>query len=309
MSEAINHFACPAKVNLALSVGKPQPDGLHPISSWMVRVSLHDDLLLRPLGPNGEPATAHQPSIVKGDPADDLKIEWSPDALLPTPIDWPAEKDLAVRAHALIERHVGRKLPLQGQLRKRIPVGAGLAGGSSDGATMLRAVDELFQLNLPDDVLRKLAGELGSDLAFFLGEPSAIISGTGDKLEPMPLRRPLHLVLILPALQCNTGAVYRAFDKLAPDAALAEQRVRQAASASAVTDDSLFNDLAEAAMHVEPSLREVHFWCEQAADRPVHVTGSGAGMFVLAEDAEEAGQLSEQLRREARVAALAVRTP
>lgn len=287
-------FECPAKVNLALSVGSPRADGYHPISSWMVRVSLFDDLYLAPLD------DAEAPS--------DYDIAWAADAPVPSRIDWPLEQDLAVRAHRLIEQHVGRSLPVQAQLRKRIPVGAGLGGGSSNGVTMLRAVNDMFSLDIRDDQLHELARQMGSDLAFFLGEPSAVVGGVGEQLTAAPLHRPMDLVLILPALQCNTGAVYRRFDELKPDAKVDEQAVQRAAEASVASEDLLFNDLAEAALDVEPQLRDVHFWCEEAIDRRVHVTGSGAGLFALAETTEEAYQLAEQLRREARVAALPVRT-
>ena len=121
--------AAPAKLNLALSVGPPNVDRMHPISSWMVTVDLFDDLDVARL-PDG--------SLSR------YAIEWHPEARRRTPIDWSISKDLAVRAHLAIERLVGRPLPLQMRLRKRIPVGGGLGGGSSDAAAMIRAVDAIF---------------------------------------------------------------------------------------------------------------------------------------------------------------------
>jgi len=260
---------CPAKVNLALSVGAPLENGMHPIASWMVQVSLYDDLTVEP-SDDGESR---------------FDIQWADDAPQPSEIDWPIEKDLAYRAHQLIERHVGRALPVKMTLRKRIPVGAGLAGGSSNGAMMLRAVNKVFELGLSHATLCAMAGQLGSDLAFFLGEPSAIVRGVGEVTEPAALDRPMHLTLILPPLSCSTGAVYRAFDELNPRAALREVYVGV----------DPFNDLGEPACVVEPRLRTARGQCETLLGRPIHITGSGAAMFAVANDRAEAQSLADRL--------------
>lgn len=262
------NFSCPAKVNLALSVGAPRDDGMHPIRSWMVQVSFYDDLI-----------------VERTDGRSVYQIQWAPDAPQPSPIDWPADKDLAVRAHRMIEQHVGRPLPVKMTLAKRIPVGAGLAGGSSNGAIMLRAVNRLFDLNLPHELLCEMAGKLGSDPAFFLGPASAIVSGLGDVIEPCALESPIHLVLMLPPLHCNTGAVYRTFDALSPTTTL--QQVGPGIEP--------FNDLAGPACAVEPRLREVRKQCESLLQRRVHVTGSGAALFALADSAEDAEALADRV--------------
>lgn len=261
-------FHCPAKVNLALSVGAPLENGMHPIRSWMVQVSFYDDLIVEPVeGPSA------------------YHIDWAPDAPQPSAIDWPLEKDLAVRAHRMIQQHVGRDLPVRMTLAKRIPVGAGLAGGSSNGAIMLRAINRVHDLGLPHDLLCDMAGQLGSDPAFFLGPASAIVSGLGHVIEPIALDQPIHLVLMLPPLACNTGAVYRTFDAVSPNAALR----------AVGPGIDPFNDLAEAACEVEPRLRAVRARCGQLLGRAVHVTGSGAAMFALAAGAEEAASLAARI--------------
>jgi 4-diphosphocytidyl-2-C-methyl-D-erythritol kinase len=179
---------CPAKVNLALSVGGPTPDGYHPIASWMVAIDLADELTLE-----------------RADGDSTYDIAWSDDALRPSPIDWPLESDLIVKAHRLVEAEIGRPLPARATLRKRIPVGAGLAGGSTDGAAMLKALRQLFDLELTDQKSIDLSMQIGSDLAFFFSSGSAIVTGRGEGLREAPIDEPIHLCLILPEFGCPPG--------------------------------------------------------------------------------------------------------
>lgn len=263
---------CHAKINLALSVGCPRPgDGYHPLCSWMTRVSLGDDLLL-------ERSTAES----------SFTIEWAPDAPSPSPIDWPLDKDLMVRAHRLLERECKRELPVRALLRKRIPVGAGMGGGSSDAATMLAALDGLFGLETGAARLARLASTLGSDIPFFFGGPSAIVSGVGELIENLAAGPTIHLALILPPLQCNTRAVYKAYDALSPEAVVDAAAVRSLAREDSLSPEGPFNDLTEAAFIVERRLRELRDLCATRLGRPVHVTGSGAAMFVVAQGAADA---------------------
>lgn len=286
-------YRCPAKVNLALSVGGPRADGYHPIASWMVAVSLCDDLTVERL-PDG-----HESGF---------EIGWADDAPCPSAIDWALDDDLAVRAHGLMQEHTSRPLPVRAGLTKRIPVGAGLAGGSSNGATMLQALNEQFDLGIDHDTQVELAMRLGSDLAFFMGGPSAIVTGRGEHLQPAPHATPIHLALLLSNLHCATGAVYRAFDAMHPEATVDTKRVTEFAAAGALTDDGPFNDLADPACAVEPRLGTLRDRCAVTSGRTVHITGSGAGMFIVARDADDSESLSHQMRGVPDIVALTVQS-
>ncbi len=294
--DAVRTFRCPAKVNLALSVGAPRADGYHPIASWMVAVDLYDALTITALPANRTSAYA---------------IEWEYDAPRPGEIDWPLKSDLIVRAHERVEQHVGRRLPVRAHLAKRIPVGAGLAGGSSDAAAMLQALNDRFDLQLSREVLVDLAMQLGSDLAFFFSGASAIVTGRGEAVEPAPLIQPIDLVLILPEFGCPTGAVYRAFDELHPDAAVDLAAVRRLATEATANliPAAPFNDLAAAAEKVQPRLARLRERCADRIGRPIHVTGSGAGMFAIAEDRNDAERMTQRITSQIEhVVALGVRT-
>ncbi len=268
----------PAKLNLALSVGPPRPqDGLHPICSWFVPIRLCDEIEVERL---------------PEDRRNEISIGWADDAMRADPIDWPLDQDLAARAHRLLEKEVGRRLPAAIRVRKRIPAGAGLAGGSTDGAAALLALRDLFELPIDDDRLRALGLRLGADVPFFLPpEPAhaAIVEGVGERIEraPAPAARAL---LVAPPFGCSTAAVYREFDAR-PGPALRPDHIRHLAAAPAIPWEELFNDLAEPACRVEPRLTRVQESIADALSREAHITGSGSGVFAPIHE-EEDGETS-----------------
>jgi len=280
----------PAKLNLALSVGPPGADRMHPIASWMVTTDFADELHLRRLDDGRDSLYA---------------ILWAPDAPRTSDIDWPIQKDLAVRAHLALEQHLGRRLPVRMKLEKRIPVGGGLGGGSSNAAAMLRGLRELFELAINDAELAELARTLGSDVPFLVRGGSAIVEGLGERLEHHDRTPDVHAVLAFPAAGCPTGPVYGKFDLMRPDAALQPTRVRALAAAAPLAHDAPFNDLAEPAIAVTPSLADEIADMEHVAGRRVHVSGSGSTLFVLCDGRLEADLLAEQIRLRAALPAVA----
>lgn len=283
MGDSVSRRA-PAKVNLALAVGPADPSNgetRHPICSWMVRISLYDDLTVQRL-PAGSLAR--------------YALTWAEDAPHQPDIDWPIRKDLAVRAHLLLREAVGRDLPLQMKIEKRIPLGAGLGGGSSDAAAMLLACNDLFELNLPNEQLHELASRLGSDVPFFLRHRSAVIEGFGETIAAFGEPAELHLVLCLPGYGCATGEVYRLFDAYAPsrdEFEAAVSRVRTLAGCDRVQSEAPFNDLARAAFEIQPPLKALAGRLADLSERPVHVTGSGSTLFVVCDNAMEAEALAQ----------------
>lgn len=288
---SVVHAFAPAKVNLALSVGAPDATGMHPISSLMATCSFGDDLEVKRLLP---------------DRFSRYSIDWHAEARRRSDIDWSIRKDLAVRAHLLLEERLGRKFPVQLKLEKRIPVGGGLGGGSSNGAAMLRAIDALFELNLRSEFLETLARELGSDVPFLVRGGHAIVEGTGEALEPVEVAE-THLVLVFPEIQCPTGAVYRSFDALCPGALLDPARVR-ALAGDRIAPHAPFNDLAAAACAVAPALAGAIAKVTAVAELPVHVSGSGSTLFVVCDSDIHAEVLAGAIEMRAGMPAIATRT-
>ncbi|MEM1422718.1 MAG: hypothetical protein AAGH64_01820 [Planctomycetota bacterium] len=262
-----------AKINLALSVGPPMESGMHPIASWMARVDLADDLTLTRLD--------------EGD-LSRYAILWHDEALRKTDIDWSITKDLAVRTHLALQEEVGRELPVQMKLEKRIPVGGGLGGGSADAAAMLRALDGLFGLGVDDETMVRIAISLGSDVAYCLGDAPAVVEGLGDEIVRTPGVAG-DVLLLVPGFGCATGAVYGAYDEAPVE--LRSSEVHAMASSGVVESGALFNDLAAPAMRVAPALRALVDGANALAPDGlrVHVTGSGSTCFAYTPPGESGG--------------------
>jgi 4-diphosphocytidyl-2-C-methyl-D-erythritol kinase len=277
-----------AKVNLALSVGPPYeganprtPAGFHPIASWMHSIDLFDDVDVEQLSPDAK---------------DKYDIRWTPSAPVRSIVDWPLDQDLAVRAHRLLQEHTGKRLPVSLSVTKRIPVGAGLGGGSADAAAALMLINLAFDLRLPMADLVTLSRKLGSDVAYFLDDPPprpALVSGPGDVVERLE-RVAGHLVLILPSFPCPTGAVYTRYDALG-SRPLREEEIRKLARAGWIESSSLFNDLEPPAESVQPALAELRRNVRAASGQPVHMTGSGSGLFLAYAEEAEARRVARTL--------------
>jgi 4-diphosphocytidyl-2-C-methyl-D-erythritol kinase len=258
---------------------------MHPIASWFHAVDLYDEIRVE-----------HRPGHQRGAsrrPARGLELlsNWAPDAPFPSEMDWQAEDDLAVRALRLIEGHIGEELPVLLHITKRIPVGSGLGGGSSDAAAVMVALNEIFALGItPADMLR-LSCSIGSDLAFFLDDrqppPPALVTLNGTLVEhttPVDAR----VLLVFPPFGCSTPDVYRAYDRLGP-AQLRAPEVR-ALTGEPLKPAMLFNDLAGAAEQLHPELAAIRARLAQLTTEPIHMSGSGSTLFIITSNPESLAQ-------------------
>lgn len=252
----------PGKVNLLLHVGAPRPDGLHPLCSLFAPVELADTVTVTLAG--------------------------TEDAVTCPGIEG---ENLAARALASFRAAVptAELGPLRIAIEKRIPVAAGMAGGSADAAAVLRATNELA--GRPSDVgdLRRLGAALGSDVASQIEPRAALVTGTGERVEPVSLA-PLALVLVPQRQGLATSAVYAELDRLRGAGAVpprAETDVEAIRALAASSTEQLAvgaeNDLEVAALSLRPELAghlaQLH---ERGALRAL-VTGSGPTVFGIFE--------------------------
>ena len=171
-----------AKINLALDVLHKRPDGYHEVAMVMQSVTLADRVVIEP---------AAEISVT----ADMADLECGPD-------------NLAYRAAALLRRHTGGSRGARIHLQKSIPLAAGLAGGSADAAAVLRGLNTLWQLGLTASELETLGVALGSDVPFCLRGGTALATGRGEILTPLPAPPPLWIVLAKPRVAVSTAWVY-----------------------------------------------------------------------------------------------------
>lgn len=290
----------PAKVNLTLAVLGTRPDGFHELHSVFVPLGLADRLSVAVLPP---------------DSADTLHVDgWDPG---------PADDNLVLRAiraaRDAARAEWGRPEPpppLAARLEKRIPVAAGLAGGSSDAAAALDGALEAWGVTLPAETRHAVAARLGSDVPFFAVGGPALIEGRGERLTPLPwLRGDLRggdrpgLLLVTPSCGVSTPAAYRAWDegarvpggaaRLASLHLADELRKGILGVPDLITRASVLaaaNDLAPAAAAVEPGLVPFKRALLRLLARPVGVSGSGPTHWALYPSLAEAEAAADVVR-------------
>jgi 4-diphosphocytidyl-2-C-methyl-D-erythritol kinase len=287
------HAIAPAKVNLTLAVGPRAADGFHPLRSVFIGLGLADELTIdfAPVDAAGDQLT------IAGD------------------LDCPVQGNLVLSAFQLLRGVVGRPLPpLSAQLLKRIPLGAGLGGGSADGAAALELAPRAWGVGLAPPVRRELEEALGSDVPFFArGLPAALVEGRGERVTPLaPLRQPVGVLLAASPAQLSTPAVYARFDELDRPDPTAEQATDElvgllsggadgAVLASLADRLAAANDLWPAAATLMPALVERRSLLERLSGRPWLMTGSGPTLLALYPSAEQAASARDRLARESSV--------
>ena len=190
----------PCKINLHLSIGEKRPDGFHELESLVVPLDFHDTLRFECGGEDG--GYSHE-------------MKWEAQVIQSViPEEIPVEKNLVTRAVSLFRERTGFKSGLIVRLDKRVPVGAGLGGGSSDAASSLLALNALAGDVLPMEELREMAAILGSDVPFFLGGPSAaFVCGRGETVKPVKTPEGLWVLLAKPGFSSDTAGAYRLLDQ------------------------------------------------------------------------------------------------
>ncbi|HEY7155854.1 MAG TPA: 4-(cytidine 5'-diphospho)-2-C-methyl-D-erythritol kinase [Gemmataceae bacterium] len=261
----------PAKVNLFLEVHARRADGYHELATLMTAVSLYDTLEFTE-GLAGA-TTLH---------CDHSSLSTGPDNLIH-------------RAVELVRRRSGRSDGVTVRLWKRIPMAAGLAGGSSDAAATLAGLNRLWRLGWDRDELIRLGAELGSDVAFFFAAPAAWCTGRGERIEPLRLSRTLDFVLVSPPVGLSTAEVFRGVT--VPAEPISGEAVRRAAERGDVRElgRQLHNRLQSAAERLCPDVAGLCARLAGLGPAGQLMTGSGSTVFALCRDASEALILARAL--------------
>ena len=243
-------LAAHAKVNLTLEVLGMRPDGYHELRSVVTTIPLHDDVELLDA------------------PAGEMTVEMSGDGMEVPHV--PCEENLAVRAARALAAAAGVSRGVHIRIVKRIPVGAGLGGGSADAAAVLNGLNELWGLGLPKERLCEIGAEVGSDVPALVLGGMVLMEGRGERVRALlqRARRPLsqsvgpfddNFVLRVPPICASTARVYAEFRP--------EDRGK------------FRNDLQPAACRLYPAIAETIAEMEAEGVEDVQMTGSGSAVF------------------------------
>lgn len=262
-----------AKINLTLSVGKKRKDGYHDIDSVMHSISLHDKITLEK---SGEISLV----VTKGSaPSGQENLMW--------------------KAAELFFGETGISGGVRMELEKYIPAEAGLGGGSSDAAAVLRGLDKLMETNLPSEQLLDMGKQIGADVPFCMVGGCCRCQGIGEKLTPLPGADGLFLVIVRPDVPIETKKAYEILDKLGEKTentteacrrALEERKLNKLAAA-------LSNDFEKGLFPVYPALEETSRYLK-SFHCPVLMTGSGSAFFLIGQSEEEQMRIAEKIKKD-----------
>lgn len=263
----------PAKLNLFLEIHRKRPDGYHDLESLMVAVDLFDTLEVR-VGPAGV-----------------IALECDPPTLSSGP------DNLVMKAAIALRDCVGRpELGAVIRLQKRIPMQAGLGGGSSDAATVLVALNQIWKLAQTHDQLAAIAAAIGSDVVFFLTLAAGWCTGRGEIVRPEPVGGVLNFVLVCPPVGLATAAVYRQLRVPADPVAGDTLRAAVRAGDPEAAGRSLFNRLEEPAFALAPVVEQIRRRLGSCGPCGVLMSGSGSAVFAVCRSREEATRVAEGFR-------------
>jgi 4-diphosphocytidyl-2-C-methyl-D-erythritol kinase len=263
MSEIIRLLA-PAKVNFSLEVLGKRRDGYHEVRLLMAGVSLYDELSFKP---------AKHLSLTCDLPGLDL-----------------GAGNLIIKAARAMQRAAGEERGAQIHLKKRIPLGGGLAGGSTDAAATLKGLNSLWSLRLKAPALHKLAASLGSDVPFCLESGWAIATGRGEKLKALSLRRKLWLVLANPGFEVSTKWAYQSVAGIKPSGRNFSRLAFEAIQAkdAAALEKAAVNDLEPVTAGRYVEIGHLKSLMREAGASLTRMSGSGPTVLGLFENEAKA---------------------
>lgn len=264
----------PAKINLMLDVLHKRPDGYHEVEMIMTMVDLADRLTITELSGN----SIHISSQAGYIPLDD--------------------KNLAYQAASKIKERYGIRQGVHIHIDKRIPVAAGLAGGSSDAAAALRGLNRLWKLDIPHEEMMKLGASIGSDVPFCITGGTALATGRGEQLTPLASPPGCWVILAKPPINVSTAGVY---GRLKADriehhpSASAMQRAIEEQSFEGICSE-LGNVLEDVTLSHYPEVQRLKQAMQQLGADGVLMSGSGPTVFGLVSKESKVARIYNGLR-------------
>lgn len=281
---------CPAKVNLFLEITGKRPDGYHKLSTLFAKINVYDVLDFQFERAESQPRLLMDPEQLNGP---QLSV---------------GEDNLIMRAARAFYKTFRVKVGCKITLTKRIPMGAGLGGGSSDAAGTLLGLAKLFEIELDrkkKEKLHKIGASLGADVPFFLRpEPFCLGTGIGDKLKPVKIQKSLpFMLLVYPEVHISTADSYKHLPKPARSDVLTrlshlDKLVRGLKAGRPVEEwgGLLFNRLEQAELPALRQVEQARRILEQLGARGVRMSGSGSSVFGFVSSHKEGEESLKRLQ-------------
>jgi len=245
-------FFAPAKINLFLKILSKRADGYHCLQSAFQLIDLYDEIYFKKRKDN-KITTQYNVEFIK------------------------KENDLCLKAAELILKDFNVGVDII--VRKKIPIGGGLGGGSSDAATTLLALNELFNLNHEKKKLMTFGLALGADVPFFINGINAWVEGIGEKLSPISIDKNEYL-LFVPNIHISTKSIFKDFKLTKKSIPL-----KIATSIDDVAQDQMHNDLHVTILEKYPKLRELFDWLKEYGEPKI--TGTGSTLFMKSNNVKD----------------------
>ena len=263
-----------AKVNLAFEVRGLREDGYHEVATVLQSVALADEV-----------------EIERARAGFELRVE--PEG---TEVG-PLQKNTAYAAWKALCEFAGGELAARVTLRKEIPAGAGLGGGSADAAAVLVGLNELFDLGLKADELGVLGARIGADVPFCVSGGTALGEGVGDRLTPLPAPPDHHLVIAKPREGADTGEIYRAHDERPGEGKASVQPVTAALRSGDLSAlaGAVGNDLAPVTAAFVPEVAEYERALLEAGALGAAMSGSGTAVYGVFGSGDDARSVAARL--------------
>ncbi len=265
----------PAKVNLTLEVMSKRPDGYHELCSVIQTISLSDSLSFQP--DNG--------IVIRCD-----KKGWDP------------QQSLVNKAVALLKQETGYAGGAIIEITKRIPLSSGLGGDSSDAATVLVGLNQLWGLSISQGGLAELAAQLGSDVPFLLCGGTALLQGRGEMVSPLPPVPKMWLVLLMPPLRSpenKTAQLYKSLNAgHYTDGRFTEEMVVRLTKGEEIVPASLFNVFEKISCESFKGLDNYRRRFLEVGAGSVHLAGSGPALFTIVKDKDGAEKIYAELKKQ-----------
>lgn len=253
-----------AKINLGLNVIRKRADGFHDLETVFYPVSIRDALELRESLPSDTGQGCNL--VVTG-----IEVDGSP------------ADNICIKAWRLLRAHHPDLPPVDMHLHKGIPTGAGLGGGSADGAFMLKALDRLFGLGISQDVMGRYALQLGSDCPFFLHNSACYAEGRGERLAPLSVGLSRYdIVIVHPRIHVSTAAAFSGIEPRMPDAKVSEVVQRPVEA----WRGALVNDFEKTVFVKHPEIRAIKERLYAGGALYASLTGTGSAVYGIFERGE-----------------------